>query len=149
VTRVEHHPTDGHLLYAGWALPGTAESTAGWRIVKFVWDGPVLDHYEWADGDDLLDNVWADRAALTYDEAEPLSLEAAGRADLTVSIPAPATTFDLGIALSGTIEVRLSGLWMSRVTSGPDGDEFATAGTEIELGVTALPGQRLLVRVWL
>jgi hypothetical protein len=149
VTRVEHHPDDQHLLYAGWALPGTSEAAAGWRIVKFVWSGNALDHYEWADGNTNLDNVWANRASLTYTQNDALSIEAAGIYDVTVPVAAPASQFDLGFSLAGMVEVRVSGLWLHRVASGPVGNEFATAGTEFETGVTVQPDQRVLARVWL
>lgn len=50
-------------LYVGEALPGTAASSAGWRIKRVENStGNVL----WASGDVLFDKVWNDRASLSY-----------------------------------------------------------------------------------
>ncbi len=53
------------VTYIGWALPGTATSAAGWRVMRLTASGtqtiPAM-----ADGDSLLNNVWDDRAALAY-----------------------------------------------------------------------------------
>jgi hypothetical protein len=52
------------LLYLGEALPGTATNVAGWRIMRF--DVTAGVQILWADGDELLNNVWDDRASLSY-----------------------------------------------------------------------------------
>ncbi len=50
-------------MYVGEATPGTATSTASWRIKRIQLDpGHVL----FADGDSQFNNVWDDRASLTY-----------------------------------------------------------------------------------
>lgn len=52
------------VTYVGEALPGTATSAASWRIKKL--DTAAGTSVKWADGDTLFNNVWDNRAALTY-----------------------------------------------------------------------------------
>jgi hypothetical protein len=54
------------LIYKGEAEAGTSFSTAAWRIRRIVLseDGDVSE--TWADGDSNFDNVWDDRASLSY-----------------------------------------------------------------------------------
>lgn len=61
--------TDGatpETIYRGNALPGTATSTAAWRCeeITIAADGDVSILF--ADGDDLYNNVWDNRASLSY-----------------------------------------------------------------------------------
>ena len=58
---------DGQPVYEGWAEPSSATSSALWIIKKntFNEDG-TFAHCEWADGNTLEDNVWDDRASLSY-----------------------------------------------------------------------------------
>lgn len=51
--------------YVGEAAIGQSESAPQWRIFRLTFAGESLD-LKWADGNDLFDNVWADRASLTY-----------------------------------------------------------------------------------
>lgn len=51
--------------YVGWAAAGTATSCALWRIKKIVISGEDIT-VTWADGDADFDNVWDDRASLSY-----------------------------------------------------------------------------------
>lgn len=51
--------------YVGWAAPGTATSAASWRIQKIAVSGTVTT-ITWADGDQSFDNIWDNRASLTY-----------------------------------------------------------------------------------
>ena len=51
--------------YIGDALPNTATSASTWRIKKMVETGADLEIL-WADGDANFDNVWDDRAGLSY-----------------------------------------------------------------------------------
>jgi len=53
----------GTVTYLGTAKPGTATSAASWRVKKVTnASGDIV----WADGDDSYDNVWDDRASLSY-----------------------------------------------------------------------------------
>lgn len=54
------------LAYVGKHAPGTATSAAVWQIKRLTFDaaGDVIT--EVADGDLDFDNVWDDRASLTY-----------------------------------------------------------------------------------
>lgn len=52
------------ILYLGEAAPGTTDSQALWRIQRITTGAGVT--IEWADGNDYFDNVWDDRAALSY-----------------------------------------------------------------------------------
>ena len=55
----------GTTTYIGDAKPATATSAATWRIKRMVETGPDLEIL-WADGDANFDNVWDDRAGLSY-----------------------------------------------------------------------------------
>lgn len=51
--------------YIGEAEAGSAASGSVWRIRKMVTTGSDIS-ITWADGDTLFNNVWDDRAALSY-----------------------------------------------------------------------------------
>jgi hypothetical protein len=51
--------------YVGEALPSTVTSAALWRIKRIVETGPDIVIL-WADGNENFDNVWDDRAGLSY-----------------------------------------------------------------------------------
>lgn len=53
------------LSYIGFAPIGSATSAAVWRIFRLQTTGDVQAQ-EWADGDSSYDNIWDDRATLTY-----------------------------------------------------------------------------------
>lgn len=53
------------VTYVGEAAPGVSESAAFWRIKRLTTTGSILD-IKWADGNELYDNVWTDRASLSY-----------------------------------------------------------------------------------
>ena len=55
----------GGITYVGEAIPSSVESSAVWRIKRLDETGPDLDIL-WADGDASFDNVWDDRASLSY-----------------------------------------------------------------------------------
>ena len=55
-----------NLLYAGKAAPGTTAAAAGWQIRKCSYSGSLLTAVQYADGDLLFNNVWNDRAGLSY-----------------------------------------------------------------------------------
>lgn len=55
--------------YVGVASPGTATNVARWKISRVVvvsGGPPNTTTVTWADGNNLYDNVWDDRATLTY-----------------------------------------------------------------------------------
>lgn len=51
--------------YIGEADPGTEGSAASWRIKRVSVSGSVTS-IEWADGDTSFNNVWDNRATLSY-----------------------------------------------------------------------------------
>jgi hypothetical protein len=53
------------VKYLGIAAVGQGESNAAWSIKRLTTTGTVLA-IEWADGNDNYDNVWANRASLSY-----------------------------------------------------------------------------------
>jgi hypothetical protein len=57
----------GNPIYIGLASPGTTASESFWQIKKLTFNGSndVTD-IEYADGNPNFDNVWNDRASLTY-----------------------------------------------------------------------------------
>lgn len=55
------------VTYVGEALPGTAASAASWRVKRITESGTPTDTVvEYADGDADFDNIWNDRASLSY-----------------------------------------------------------------------------------
>lgn len=54
------------LIFLGESEPGVATSLGAWRIRKFTYDGNKLISVEWADGNGNFDNVYDDRATLSY-----------------------------------------------------------------------------------
>lgn len=52
-------------FYHGWAAIGTSAAAASWKICKVVLTGDDAVT-TWADGDADYDNVWNDRASLSY-----------------------------------------------------------------------------------
>lgn len=54
------------LMYIGESAISVAESAAVWRIRKIETIGTVTK-ITWADGNEEFDNVWTDRATLTYE----------------------------------------------------------------------------------
>ena len=55
--------TTSNVIYFGEALPGAASSAASWRIQR-INTSTEID--EWADGDSDFDNIWDNRASLSY-----------------------------------------------------------------------------------
>ena len=55
------------LIYKGWAQPGSLTNAPVWRIQRLTFTGADDDlTVEWADGDGEFDNIWDNRAGLTY-----------------------------------------------------------------------------------
>jgi len=53
------------VTYVGYALPGTATSVASWQVKRLTeTSGDCV--VEWADGDADFNNIWDDRAGLSY-----------------------------------------------------------------------------------
>lgn len=53
------------VTYVGEAAVGSSLSTALWRIKRLTQSGTVL-LIEWADGDSNFNNIWDNRASLSY-----------------------------------------------------------------------------------
>ena len=57
---------NGTLFYFGWHKPGSSNAAnAVWKIARRLQTGTVWA-YEWADGNQNYDNIWDNRASLTY-----------------------------------------------------------------------------------
>lgn len=56
---------DAATLYVGYAVPGTTDSEASWRIMKITTTGTV-DVIEYANGNSSYNAIWNDRASLIY-----------------------------------------------------------------------------------
>jgi len=65
-TRYDQDATTPTLAYLGRAVVGSATSAAVWQIqyLAFGVDGDV--EVTWADGSDAFNQIWDDRASLTY-----------------------------------------------------------------------------------
>ena len=53
------------LFYVGKALIGKVDADANWLIIRYTQTGSVLKS-EYANGSEAFDQVWNDRATLTY-----------------------------------------------------------------------------------
>lgn len=53
------------VTYVGKAVAGTADATAAWKISRITTSGSVIIT-EFADGNTNYDNVWSNRASLSY-----------------------------------------------------------------------------------
>ena len=53
------------VCYVGWAPPGSATDAACWRVKKIELSGDDVS-VTWSDGDAQYDNVWDNRASLSY-----------------------------------------------------------------------------------
>ena len=56
---------DASTLYIGMAPIGSPESEPVWQIRRMATSGTVSS-IKWADGDQQFDNVWNNRASLTF-----------------------------------------------------------------------------------
>lgn len=54
------------VTYVGKAPPSSATSAAAWQVARLTSDGAGGLTVEFADGNPLYDNVWDNRASLTY-----------------------------------------------------------------------------------
>lgn len=54
----------GTYVYVGYAIPGSDESAASWKIFRVTTTNPVAIMY--ADGDAFYNNIWSNRTSLTY-----------------------------------------------------------------------------------
>jgi hypothetical protein len=65
-TQYDQDSSTPTYAYYGRADPGVATSAAAWQIQKLTYaaDGDVT--IQWADGNDSFDNVWDNRASLSY-----------------------------------------------------------------------------------
>lgn len=60
-------PVSSLLSYIGWANGGTATSASIWEIAKIEYDaGGNFISLKWADGNGNFNNIWDNRATLTY-----------------------------------------------------------------------------------
>jgi len=64
-TRVDDVGGTPDITYVGEADPGSATSSAIWRVKRVTDDGSELLTIEWAGGGNF-DQIWDDRASLTY-----------------------------------------------------------------------------------
>ena len=62
---LRYDATSSTVQYVGEAPISSSESSAVWKIFRLTYVGDSIT-IEWADGDDLFNNVWADRATLSY-----------------------------------------------------------------------------------
>ena len=57
---------NGLPLYIGYAVPGTAQSTAKWSIMKMSYSGTNLTKTEFADGTNEFSKEWDERTSYNY-----------------------------------------------------------------------------------
>lgn len=142
----EYDATTGLPTYWSWALPGTVDSDAAWRIVKWTWTsnaGAAL----WADGDANLDNVRANRTSLTYAADATLSLEDASFADV-VPTGIPGSSFTVPFVIPAAAVPWLDSTPMKRVSAPPVGNQYRLTGpSAFEVGDVIGSGAWFYLRV--
>ena len=52
--------------YLGWCLPGTVATNQAKYKLKRISNAAGITKTEWANGDQLYDNIWDDRAIIPY-----------------------------------------------------------------------------------
>ena len=58
---------NGNLIeYHGWAAPGASKAAAVWAVVKYTYSGNLITDITWAGGLASFNQVWNDRASLSY-----------------------------------------------------------------------------------
>jgi hypothetical protein len=60
------YDSNGNVIYAGSAAPGTASSAAAWSIKRYTYVGGNVTVIEWAGGDNRMASIWDNRAGLSY-----------------------------------------------------------------------------------
>lgn len=55
-----------HVIYQGWAQPGTSTSADGWRIKQLNYTGDNIVSILWPSGSPAFSFVWSNRATYTY-----------------------------------------------------------------------------------
>lgn len=60
------YDSDSQIQYQGFAEPGSATSGSVWQIREFTYSSGDLVSILWADANQAFDNVWDDRAILSY-----------------------------------------------------------------------------------
>ena len=61
------YDSSDNLVYIGRAAKGSAKSAAAWQIKKLTYNASSsLTDIQWADSDDEFDNIWDNRASLSY-----------------------------------------------------------------------------------
>lgn len=56
----------GNVIYTGIAKPGTLSSAAAWSIRRYTYSSGNVTVVEHADANTLMDNIWDNRASLSY-----------------------------------------------------------------------------------
>ena len=67
-TQAIDYDANGNAIYQGWAVPITADKALPvWRICRLTVDANNrTTDIQWAGADEKFNNVWNDRASLTY-----------------------------------------------------------------------------------
>jgi hypothetical protein len=66
------YDTNDNPLYEGWAVrKGATTTSAIWKIKKYIWvigsgGENIMIQEQWADGNELYDNIWDNRILLNY-----------------------------------------------------------------------------------
>ena len=60
------YDASGDLIYSGKAEGGASKASAGWQIKKYIYTSGNLTDIQYADGNNNYDNIWNNRATLSY-----------------------------------------------------------------------------------
>ena len=150
---------DEVVQYFGVALPGKSASDPAWMIGRPVFTAGNARYrkVQWANVDRFtLDQVWDDRASLTYVDRPEIPLDWAF-IDVVPAASYPTAAghvFDLDCDLSGKHEVWWGSSLVRRVTTVPSVanqyrvDNAATGALRLGMGVDDPDEDMFFVRVW-
>ena len=145
------YATGDVVRYFGFALPGTLATDAAWMIGRPVWvsSNSRYSRAQWANTDRYtLDQVWADRATLTYSNNDEIPLDWS-YIDVAPIGTFPGSTFDAGFDLAFKHEIWLDSTPMRQVGSSPAGNTYTVAGSLFTTGVVVDAAAWLFVRAWI
>lgn len=141
------------VKYLGYALPGKSGADAAALVGKVVWSGEHYRKTQWANADrDTWNQVWNDRATLTYSDRPEIPLDWSYRDLVPTPVGGDPTRFDVDCDLDvAQVEIWLDSTPMREVLGAPVWNAWRrVSSSRIELGVDVdLVDQWLWARVWI